>query len=127
MLAHRIIPVLLFSGDKYVKGEKFNPWRVIGHIEQASRIYASRGADEMILLDVTATKEGRGPNLKLIERISRDFFTPLTVGGGVRRMDDVRDLLRAGADKVAICTAAWEEPGLIGECAAKFGRQAIVA
>ncbi len=123
-LAKRIIPTLLFDGEKLIKGEKFNGWRTVGHVEQAAKIYAHRAVDEIVLLDITATKEGRGPNLKLIERISRNFFTPLTVGGGVRNVQDVQDLLRAGADKVSINTRLVDVCHLASE---KFGAQAIVA
>ena len=122
MLAKRIIPTLLFRGDTLVKGKQFKSWRSVGSVVQAAKIYGHRGADEIIFLDINATPEGRGPNLKIVEKIADDFFTPLTVGGGVRSIDDVRDLLNAGADKVAICTNL----GVIQKAAEKFGSQAIV-
>lgn len=126
-LAHRVIPVLLARGDQLVKGERFQSWRSVGHVEQAARICGARGVDETILLDIAATPEGRGPDLGRIERITESFFTPLTVGGGVRSVEDVRQLLRAGADKVSICTQAYREPGwIIRDAAEYFGRQAIV-
>ena len=125
-LAHRIIPSLLFNGDKLIKGKRFDGWRSVGHVVQAAKIYGQRAADEIILLDIGATPEGRGPNLKVVEKIADHFFTPLTVGGGVRTIDDVRDLLKAGADKVSINTAAMTSPNLIQDVAEKFGSQAIV-
>lgn len=127
-LATRVIPTLLFRGDSLVKGERFNSWRSVGHVVQAAKIYAHRAVDEIVLLDIGATPENRGPNCALVEKIAKDFFTPLTVGGGVRNVQDVRDLLNAGADKVAVCTEAWPLFGpLVTECAGKFGSQAIVA
>lgn len=125
MLAKRIIPTLLFRGDTLVKGKQFRSWRSVGSVVQAAKIYGNRGADEIILLDIGATPEGRGPNLKIVEKIANDFFTPLTVGGGVRSIDDVRDLLNAGADKVAIGTAQCEG-NITRKAAMKFGSQAIV-
>lgn len=122
-LARRIIPVLTHVGDKLIKGKSFEGDRSIGHVVQAAKIYGQRGADEIVLLDIGATKEARGPNLAVVEKIANDLFTPLTVGGGVRSVQDVRDLLNAGADKVSIGTN-W---GIIEECADKFGSQAIVA
>lgn len=122
-LAHRVIPTLLARGDQLVKGKQFQSWRSIGHVAQAAKIYAARAADEIILLDISATPEGRGPNLALVEKVAKDFFTPLTVGGGVRSVQDVRDLFNAGADKVAIKT----NMAIIPEASAKFGKQAIVA
>lgn len=123
-LAARIIPTLLARGEQLVKGSRFDSWRSVGHVLQAARIHAARGVDELIVLDITATPEGRGPNLALVEKICEAMYTPVTVGGGVRSVQDVRDLLKAGADKVAIGTNA---PIVIWAAAAKFGSQAIVA
>lgn len=125
-LAVRVIPSLLCRGDVLVKGKRFESWRSVGHVLQAARVHAARGVDELIVLDIAATPEGRGPNLALVEKLCAPAFTPITVGGGVRSVEDVRDLLNAGADKVAICTAALNV-GVLDEAAAKFGRQAIVA
>lgn len=126
-LAKRIIPTLLIRGDTLVKGRQFASWRSVGHPMTAVKTHQARGVDEIILLDIGATPERRGPNCRLIEKLAAECFsTPLTVGGGVRSVQDVRDLLNAGADKVAICTAAIEEPRLIKDCADKFGRQALV-
>lgn len=126
-LATRVIPTLLARGDVLVKGERFDSWRSVGHVLQAVKIHAARGVDELIVLDIAATPEGRGPNLALVEKLCDEMFTPVTVGGGVRNVEDVRDLLKAGADKVAINSAAVERSRLIRDCSYRFGRQAIVA
>lgn len=123
-LAVRVIPILLTRGEHLVKGKQFKSWRVIGHALQAARIHAARGVDELLILDISATPEGRGPNCKLIEKLANDCFMPLTVGGGVRSVQDVRDLLNAGADKVAICTGG---PKLISHVTQRFGSQAVTA
>lgn len=125
-LATRVVPTLLIRGDQLVKGEKFNAWRSVGHPAAAMRTHQLRGVDEVIVLDIGATPEEREPNFKLIERLVDGCFSPVTVGGGVRSVDHVRELLRIGADKVAICTGAVEVPRLVRECADKFGNQAIV-
>jgi len=126
MLAKRVIPVLLADGDKLVKGERYDSRRVVGHVQQAARIHQMRGVDELIILDVAATREGRDPDLAFVERLTAGCFMPITVGGGVRTVEHIRDLLRAGADKVAICTAAVEDPDFIREASQRFGAQAIV-
>lgn len=127
-LAIRIIPTLLFDGQNLVKGQRFMPWRVVGHVEQAARICGMRGVDEIVLLDVKATTQGREPDYALVRRISESIFTPLTVGGGVRKLEHVKRLLHAGADKVAIGTAAVIYGGgnLLEQCRATVGSQAIV-
>jgi cyclase len=124
VLAKRIIPTLLKRGDALVKGERFNGWRTVGHVEQAARIHQARVVDELCILDIAATPEGRGPDLKAIERLTADCFMPLTVGGGVRTIEDVDGLLRAGADKVSIHTRACS--GVVEEAASRFGSQAVV-
>lgn len=127
MLAKRIVPTLLVKGRQLFKGVSFNASeRSIGHAAQAVRVHGRRGVDELVLLDITATAEGRGPDLGLVKELSEELFIPLTVGGGVRSLQDIRDLLNAGADKVAICTGAFEVNGLIEQAAARYGRQAIV-
>lgn len=123
MLATRIIPTLLCRGSALFKGERFNAWRQVGHARQAVRIHQSRGVDELILLDIAATPEGRGPDISMIQELSDECFSPLTVGGGVRDVEDVRELLIAGADKVSI----GSHPEVIRPAAEKFGSQAIVA
>lgn len=125
-LAVRIIPSVLCRGRVMVKGEKFNPWRGVGLAEQAVRVHQARGVDELVLLDVGATPEGRGPDLDLVRDLTEGCFMPLAVGGGVRSVDDVRDLLKAGADKIIIGTGAAEVPDLVYDCANTVGSQAIV-
>lgn len=120
-LAVRIIPTLLTRGRQLVKGKQFNAWRSVGVTEQAVRIHQMRGVDELILLDIGAT--GRGPDFELVSRLTERCFMPLTVGGGVKTLEDVRGLLGSGADKVSIRT----EVGLIPIASAAVGRQAIVA
>lgn len=124
-LAVRVIPTLLARGDKLVKGMRFDSWRTVGVVEQAARICGLRGVDEIILLDIEATPAGRGPNVEMVQRIAANFFTPLTVGGGIRTLEDAQQLLRAGADKVAIGTGAYE-PGLLEAIAGSAGCQAVV-
>lgn len=126
MLAKRIIPTLLCRGRTLVKGQKFNSWRSVGVAEQAVRIYQAREVDELVLLDITATAEGRGPDLKLIEQLAQACFMPLAVGGGVRTVDDVRTLLKAGADKVVVGTSAYRDPYALFKMAEAVGSQAIV-
>lgn len=126
MLAVRVIPTILCAGRKLVKGERFNPWRTCGVAAQAVRIHQQRGVDEVCVLDVKATPEGRGPDLELVEELAEVMFAPLAVGGGVRSIDDVRALLRAGADKIVIGTAVTSERLLEG-LADLVGCQAIIA
>jgi cyclase len=123
MLAHRIIPTLLCSGTLLVKGQQFNAWRSVGAVVQAMRIHQARGVDEVLLMDVTASREQRGPSLELVSRLAEGAFFPLTVGGGVRSIEDARQLLRHGADKVAV----GSRPDLIEALADTFGRQAVTA
>lgn len=117
-LAIRIIPVLLRRGDSLVKGRKFDAWRIVGHPLQAARIYAARGVDELMILDLDAER----PDLKIIERLTYDAFTPITVGGGIRVMSDIQDLLNAGADKICI-----KSTQIVQEASSRFGQQAICA
>lgn len=126
-LAVRIIPTLLKRGDALVKGERFNGWRSVGHVQQAAQIHQARGVDELIVLDIGATPEGRGPDFAAVRRLTERCFMPITVGGGVRNVDDVQGLLNAGADKVAMKTAYRKSGGFLRECADRFGSQAIVA
>ena len=121
-LAVRVIPTLLKRGAHLVKGKRFSADRVVGHVEQAARIHQARGVDELIILDVAATPEGRGPDFAAIEALTAKCFMPLTVGGGVRSITDIEDLLRAGADKVAIKTN-FE---IACSAAPRFGCQALV-
>lgn len=126
MLARRIIPVVLARGQQAVKGKGFDSWRSIGQLRQAIRVYEMRQVDEVILLDIAATPEGRGPDIAFVREFASEWFSPVTVGGGVTTLDHFRDLLANGADKIAINTAAVETPDLITQAAEKFGRQAVV-
>jgi len=126
-LAVRIIPTLLAKGSKLVKGKRFSADRVVGHVQQAARVHQARGVDELCILDVAATPEGRGPDFDAVRRLTDGCFMPLTVGGGVRSVEDVKGLLDAGADKVAL-RHLWEyRPREMKRAAARFGSQAIVA
>lgn len=125
MLTKRIIPTLLVRGHQLVKGQQFKSWRSVGIAEQAARIYASRSADELCILDIAATPAGRGPDFAMVESMTSGNFCPVSVGGGVRSVEDVHALLHAGADKVVICTAAFASSPLIQKLAEKFGSQAI--
>jgi len=126
MLAKRIIPSILCRGPLQVKGVGFDSWRAVGVAEAAVRIHSARGCDEILLVDIGATPERRGPDLAMIERISAGCFCPLTVGGGVRTLGDIEALLRVGADKVLIGAAAIEDPRLIHDAAVRFGSSTVV-
>lgn len=127
MLKRRIIPCLDIKNGRVVKGVHFGGLRDAGDPVEAARAYDMQGADEICLLDITATTEGRRTFLDVVGRVAPQLFVPLTVGGGIRRADDVRRLLNAGADKVAINSAAVANPLLVRELAKEFGSQAIVA
>lgn len=124
MLATRIIPTLLCRGRTLVKGQQFNSWRSVGNVAQAVRVHAMRGVDELVLLDIGATREGRRHDLALVEELAEVMTTPLAVGGGIRTVEDVRELLRHGADKVVIRSSGTE---LVRRVADAVGCQAIVA
>jgi cyclase len=125
-LAKRVIPCLDVDAGRVVKGTRFVDLRDAGDPVELAARYDAEGADELVFLDITATVEGRGATLEVIARTAEQVFIPLTVGGGVRSEEDVRTLLRAGADKVAINTAAVREPDLLTRCAERFGTQCIV-
>jgi cyclase len=126
MLARRIIPCLDVQGGRVVKGVGFRNLRDAGDPVASAKRYDEDGADEIAVLDISATHEGRGTLLDVVARIAEVTHTPLTVGGGVRSEDDVRALLGAGADKVSINSAAVREPALVERAAARWGCQAIV-
>ena len=125
-LAVRIIPCLDVAGGRVVKGVNFVELRDAGDPVQAAAAYDAAGADELCFLDITASHEGRGTLLDIVERTADRCFMPLTVGGGVRSVEDARALLLAGADKVAVNSAAVARPALIGELAMRFGEQCVV-
>jgi imidazole glycerol-phosphate synthase subunit HisF len=126
MLRRRVIPCLDVADGRVVKGTRFVDLTDEGDPPELAERYAAEGADELVFLDITAAPERRGTLLDIVERTARRAFIPLTVGGGVRSVDEMRDVLRAGADKVSLNTAAVAEPALIERCAARFGRQAVV-
>ncbi|MDR7418574.1 MAG: imidazole glycerol phosphate synthase subunit HisF [Armatimonadota bacterium] len=126
MLARRVIPCLDVRSGRVVKGTTFVNLRDAGDPVELAARYDRDGADELVYLDITASVEGRGALLDVVRRTAEHVFIPLTVGGGVRTVADVRELLLAGADKVAINTAAIARPALIAEAADRFGSQCIV-
>jgi cyclase len=126
MLAKRIIPCLDVDAGRVVKGVRFHDLRDAGDPVELAARYDADGADELVFLDITATVEGRAATHDVIERTAEQVFIPLTVGGGVRDPDDVRGLLRAGADKVALNSAAVRDPDLVSRCADTYGAQCIV-
>ena len=125
-LAKRIIPCLDVHAGRVVKGVNFVQLRDAGDPVEIARGYDAAGADELAFLDITASSDARDTIVDVIERVADQVFIPLTVGGGVRKVEDVRKLLNAGADKVSINTAAVEEPELVERAAGRFGSQAIV-
>jgi cyclase len=126
MLKTRIIPTLLFKGVGLVKGKSFDSWRRVGAALQSIRVYNLREVDELVFLDIAATPRGARPDFREIDELADNCFMPMTVGGGVKSVEDIRDLLAVGADKVAINTAAVETPELIRAGAQEFGAQCIV-
>ena len=126
MLKSRIIPCLDVEGGRVVKGVKFVDLVDAGDPVEQARVYDAQGADELCFLDISASHEGRDTLLDIVAGTAEACFMPLTVGGGVRSLDDIRKLLRAGADKVAIMTAAVARPELVREAAETFGAQCIV-
>ena len=127
MLAKRIIPCLDVRDGKVVKGINFVGIKEVGDPVELATQSSDSGADEIVFLDITASHEGRATMLDVVRRTAEVVFVPLTVGGGIRTIDDVRDTLRAGSDKVGINSAAVRNPELINEAAKLFGRQCIVA
>ncbi len=126
MLRRRVIPCLDVADGRVVKGTRFVDLVDEGDPPELAERYAREGADELVFLDITAAPERRGTLLEIVERTARRAFVPLTVGGGVRTVAEMRDVLRAGADKVSLNTAAVADPDLIARCADRFGRQAVV-
>lgn len=126
MLKVRVMPTLLFKDVGLVKGVQFDSWRRVGSAIQAIKVYNMRGVDELVFVDITATREGREPDFATIDELADECFMPMTVGGGVRSVEDVRGLLSVGADKVAINSAAIENPDLIRKVADRFGAQCVV-
>ena len=126
MVKKRLIPCLDVAGGRVVKGVRFLELRDVGDPVELAERYSDAGADELVFLDITASVDERGPLLGLVERAAERLAVPFTVGGGVAGLDDARALLRAGADKVAVNRAAFEEPALLTALADEFGSQAVV-
>lgn len=127
MLAKRIIPCLDVNRGRVVKGVNFVNLRDAGDPVELAAVYDQEGADEVVFLDITASSEGRDIVLDMVRRTAEQVFIPFAVGGGIRTVEDIRAILKAGADKVSMNTAAVNNPALIGEAAEKFGTQCIVA
>jgi cyclase len=127
MIKKRIIPKFLIKDGRLIKGVRFHEnIREAGNPVTTAKVYDAYGVDELIFLDIQASLENRQTVINIIERVSEEIFMPFTVGGGVCTLDHVNDLLRAGADKVSVNTAAIENPGFIREAAARFGDQCII-
>jgi cyclase len=125
-LAKRIIPCLDVDNGRVVKGVNFVDIRDAGDPVEIAARYNEQGADEVTFLDITASHEGRETTVHTVEAIAREVFIPLTVGGGIRSLEDIRTMLNAGADKVSINTAAIHEPELVRRASGRFGAQCIV-
>ncbi len=126
MLAKRIIPCLDVTGGRVVKGVNFVNLRDAGDPVELAARYNEQGADELVFLDITASSDNRDTMVDVVVRTAREVFIPLTVGGGIRSVDDARKILHAGADKVSVNTAAVHRPELISELSQEFGAQAVV-
>lgn len=127
MLKVRVIPTLLWKGFGLVKGAGFNSWRRVGSVMPALKVYNARDVDELVLLDITATEEARAPDSDSVSDFAEECFVPLTVGGGIYDIAQITALLRAGADKISINSAAHARPEVIDEAAGRFGAQCVVA
>ncbi len=126
MLTKRIIPCLDVKNGRVVKGKSFIGLKDAGDPVELARFYYNEGADELVFLDISATPEGRDTMGDIVEQVAKEVFMPLTVGGGLRTIDDMRRMLRAGADKVSVNTAAVLNPEIISEGAKQFGSQCVV-
>ncbi len=126
MYAKRIIPCLDIKDGRVVKGTNFTQLRDAGDPVEAAKEYDRQGADELVLLDINASADSRGILTHVVEQVAESIFIPFTVGGGIRKVEDFTDILRAGADKVSVNSAALQRPALIREAAEKFGSQCVV-
>ena len=126
MLTKRIIPCLDVSNGRVMKGVNFINLKDVGDPVEIAEFYNNQGADEIVFLDITATHEGRKTMIDVIKRTAEKVFIPLTVGGGVKSIEDFKEILRAGADKISINSAAIRDPQLISKAAAKYGSQCVV-
>lgn len=126
MLKARIIPTILWKDIGIVKGVAFNSWRRVGSLLPAIKVYNTRQVDELVIVDITASEHEREPDYEVIDEIADECFVPLTVGGGVKSIEHIKKLLRAGADKVAINSGCYSNPELVSRGADLFGTQCIV-
>lgn len=126
MLKVRIIPTLLWKGHGLVKGTAFDSWRRVGTVLPAVKVYNMREVDELIVLDIEAGAENRPPDFETVAEFSQECFVPLTVGGGITGLEHIKQLLRSGADKIAINSAAFDAPELISRAAGRYGAQCVV-
>lgn len=126
MLTKRIIPCLDVTDGRVVKGVNFIDLKEVGDPVEVARAYNQQGADELVFLDITATSDAQETMVAVIERVAAEVFIPLTVGGGIRTITDMKTLLQAGADKISLNSAAIQQPKLIAQGAEKFGSQCIV-
>ncbi|MDO4325113.1 MAG: imidazole glycerol phosphate synthase subunit HisF [bacterium] len=126
MLTKRIIPCLDVKNGRVVKGINFVDLKDAGDPVETAKAYDKAGADELVFLDITASSDGRATVIDMVRHVAEQVFIPFTVGGGIRTIEDFRTLLRAGADKISVNSAAIDRPELIAEAAAKFGRQCVV-
>jgi cyclase len=127
VLKIRIIPTLLWKNVGLVKGVGFDSWRRVGPVLPAIKVYNTREVDELVLVDILASRDGAQPDWESVHDFADECFVPLTVGGGITSVEHIRQLLRAGADKVSINTAAYDEPRLVEDAAGRFGAQCVVA
>lgn len=125
MIKSRIIPILTFNGFALVKTKNFSNPRMLGNPIQSARIFNSRGVDELVFLDIMATKQNRKINLPIVKKVIDECFMPVSIGGGISSLDDIHDLLKIGADKIVIKTAAINNPKFILESSQVFGSQCI--
>ena len=126
MLAKRIIPCLDVDMGRVVKGINFVDIKDVGDPVECAKLYDKQGADEIVFLDITATHEGRGTMADVVRKTAKAVFVPLTVGGGIRTIDDFRDILRAGADKVSVNSAAVRDSSIVARAADRYGNQCVV-
>lgn len=127
MLKTRVIPTLLMREVNLVKGPAFDSWRAVGAPMQSIKVFNRRDVDELILLDIAATPAGCGPDIDMVASLAKECFVPLTVGGGITKLDQIRQLLLVGADKVSINSAAYFDPELVTTASDAYGAQCIVA
>jgi imidazole glycerol-phosphate synthase subunit HisF len=126
LLKLRVMPTILYNGCELVKGVSFDSWRCIGSVMQSVKVYNMREVDELVFLDIRATLEKKKPDFKMIDDIADECFMPLTVGGGISTVDDVKKLFDVGADKIAINSIAHKNPQIVHDIAEKFGSQCVV-